>query len=70
MGNKQMEDAILVLRKNVELHPDSWNAYDSLGEGYLKEGNKELATKNYQKSVELNPKNENGVEALKKLAAE
>jgi len=70
MGNKQMADAILVLRKNVELHPDSWNAYDSLGEAYLKDGNKELATKNYQKSVELNPKNENGVEALKKLAAE
>jgi len=58
------------LRKNVELHPDSWNAYDSLGEAYLKDGNKELATKNYQKSVELNPKNENGVEALKKLAVE
>ena len=70
MGNKQMADAILVLRKNVELHPDSWNAYDSLGEAYLKDGNKELATKNYQKSVELNPKNENGVEALKKLAVE
>ncbi len=68
MGNKQMADAILVFRKNVELHPDSWNAYDSLGEAYLKDGNKELATKNYQKSVELNPKNENGAEVLKKLA--
>ena len=67
MGNKQTADAILILRKNVELHPDSWNAYDSLGEAYLKNGEKGLATKSYQKSVELNPKNENGVEALKKL---
>ena len=70
MGNKQTADAILILRKNVELHPDSWNAYDSLGEAYLKNGEKGLATKSYQKSVELNPKNENGVEALKKLRAE
>ncbi len=69
MGSKKMADAILVLRKNVDLHPGSWNAYDSLAEAYLKNGDKELATKNYQKSVELNPKNENGVETLKKLAA-
>ncbi len=57
-------------RKNVELHPDSWNAYDSLGEAYMNNGDEELATKNYQKSVELNPKNENGVAALKKLGTQ
>ena len=65
-----MGDAILVFRKNVELHPDSWNAYDSLGEAYMKNGDKELAVKNYRKSVELNPANENGLVALKKLGAE
>jgi len=70
MGNKKMSDAILVFRKNVELHLDSWNAYDSLGEAYMKSGDKELATKNYQKSVELNPKNDNAVAALKKLGTE
>ncbi len=68
MGNKKFADAILVLRKNVELHPGSWNAYDSLGEAYLNNGDRELAEKNYRKSVELNPSNENGVTALKKLA--
>jgi CubicO group peptidase (beta-lactamase class C family) len=70
MGSKKMADAVLVLRKNVDLHPDSWNAYDSLGEAYMNNGDEELATKNYQKSVELNPKNENGVAALKKLGTQ
>jgi hypothetical protein len=36
----------------------------------MKNGDKELAIKNYRKSVELNPSNENGVAALKKLGAE
>jgi cytochrome c-type biogenesis protein CcmH/NrfG len=70
MGSKKLEDAILIFRKNVELHPDSWNTYDSLGEAYMKHGEKELAVKNYRKSVELNPSNENGVAALKKLGVE
>jgi Flp pilus assembly protein TadD len=56
--------------KNVELHPASWNVYDSLGEAYMKNGDKELAVKNYQKSIELNPTSESGREALKKLGAE
>jgi CubicO group peptidase (beta-lactamase class C family) len=70
MANKNIADAILVFRKNVDLHPDSWNAYDSLGEAYLKNGDKELAVQNYRKSVELKPTNDNGLAALKKLAAE
>jgi len=70
MGTKKIGDAMLVFRRNVELHPDSWNAYDSLGEAYLKNGDRDLAVKNYRRSVELNPKNDNGVTALKKLGAE
>ena len=68
MGRKKIDDAILLFRKNVELHPESWNVYDSLGEAYMNHGDKDLAVKNYEKSVELNPKNENGVATLKKLA--
>jgi len=33
-------------------------------------GDKQLARKNYRKSPELNPKNTNAAEMLKKLAAE
>jgi len=70
MGSKKFADAILLLQKNVELHSDSWNAYDSLGEAYMKNGDKEQAIKNYRKSVELKSTNENGVAALKKLQAQ
>jgi|HubBroStandDraft_6_1064221.scaffolds.fasta_scaffold00018_20 CubicO group peptidase (beta-lactamase class C family) len=70
MGSKKIGDAILLFRRNVELHPESWNVYDSLGEAYMNNGDKELAVKSYRKSVELNPANENGLGALKKLGAE
>src|ERR1700722_19703650 len=67
MGRKKIEDAILLFRKNVELHPESWNVYDSLGEAYMNHGDKDLAVKNYEKSVELNPKNENGGATLREV---
>ena len=31
------------------------------------DGNKELAIKNYERSIELDPKNTNGIASLKKL---
>ena len=41
--------------------------YDSLGEAYMENGDKELAIQNYKKSIELNPANQNAVEMLKRL---
>jgi len=70
MGRKKIGDSILMFRKNADLHSDSWNAYDSLGEAYMKNGDNELAVKNYRKSVELKPTSESGLAALKKLGAE
>lgn len=67
LGMKRVRDAIEVFKLNVEDYPQSSNTYDSLGEAYMLDGNKELAIKNYERSVELNPKNTNGVETLKKL---
>jgi CubicO group peptidase (beta-lactamase class C family) len=64
---KRVKDAIEVFTLNLEDNPQSANAYDSLGEAYAVDGNKELAIKNYQRSIELNPKNTNGIEKLKKL---
>ena len=37
------------------------------GEAYAVAGNKELAITNYQRSIELDPKNADGVAKLKKL---
>jgi len=49
------------------MNPQSANAHDSLGEAYMINGNKELAIKNYKKSLELNPDNTNAKEMLNKL---
>jgi len=53
----------------VSANPESANAYDSLGEAYMKNQQTELAMKSYKKSLELNPENSNAAEMLKKLQA-
>jgi len=67
MGMNRMPEAIAAFRWNVEHYPGSWNAYDSLGEAYAKEGEKDLAIANYEKSVRLYPGSPSGVAALKSL---
>ena len=60
-------DAVTVFQKNVQEYPQSGNVYDSLGEAYAKVGQKDLAIQNYEKSLQIDPKNQNAVERLKKL---
>ncbi|MGB5850038.1 MAG: alpha/beta fold hydrolase [Ignavibacteriaceae bacterium] len=64
-GNVQ--EAIELFKLNVLAYPESANTYDSLGEAYMVSGKKELAIKNYNKSIELNPENKNAIEKLKQL---
>ncbi|MCG9792664.1 serine hydrolase [Flavobacterium algicola] len=47
--------------------PKSYEAYDSLGEAYMMDGNINKATENYKKSLELNSENTNAVQKLKEL---
>lgn len=61
------EDSLPVFKLEVQDYPKYWNAYDSLGEAYMRAGKKDLAIENYEKSIELNPKNQNGIDYLKKL---
>lgn len=63
----KINEAIEIFKINVDAFPKSGNAYDSLGEAYLKSGNKELAIQNYKKSVALDPKNENGIKVLEEI---
>jgi len=63
----RIEDAIIILKLNSEVYPESFNVYDSLGEAYMIAGEKELAIENYKKSLELNPDNSNAVEMLNEL---
>jgi tetratricopeptide (TPR) repeat protein len=67
LSAEKIDEAIDVFKLNVQLYPKAWNTYDSLGEAYALKGNKELAIKNYEKSMELNPNNEFGKLALVKL---
>ena len=46
---------------------DTINAFDSLGEAYMNKGDKPLAIKNYEKSLEFNPNNGNAEDMIKKL---
>ncbi len=64
------EQAIKILKLNVEAYPESANVYDSLAEAYLMDGKKEDAIKNYEKSLELNPDNGNAKEKLEKIKEE
>ncbi len=66
---KKVPDAIEIFKLSVEVYPQSYNTYDSLAEAYMDHGDKELAIKYYQKSIEINPGNTNGIERLKKLTA-
>ncbi|HUV35597.1 MAG TPA: tetratricopeptide repeat protein [Patescibacteria group bacterium] len=57
LGRRQIKDAIEIFTLNVEMFPESANVYDSLGEGYLADGEFGLAVENYRKSLEINPDN-------------
>lgn len=61
------QEAIDVLKLNVAAFPQSGNVYDSLGEAYLKTGEKQKAAENYSKALELDPANSNAAAVLKKL---
>jgi len=67
MNLGKIGDAIVVFKFNVELFPGSYNVYDSLGEGYMKNGDTLNAIINYKKSLEINPENQNAKEMLKEL---
>ncbi len=67
LSSGRTSDAIAVFLRNVQEYPKSGNVYDSLGEAYMKNGQKDLAIENYEKSLQLDPKNQNAAEMLKKL---
>lgn len=67
LANEQLEKALAIFKINVQLYPNAFNAFDSLGEAYLIQGETELGIENYKKSLELNPNNTNASDVLAKL---
>ncbi len=55
LGQKELEKAVEIFSYNVKRFPKSFNAHDSLAEGYMVMGEREKAIKCYKMAVELNP---------------
>ena len=61
------DKAIAIFQINIELFPESFNVYDSMGEAYMKKGDKPKAIEFYKKSLAINPGNTNGIQMLQEL---
>jgi len=55
LGRKEFEKAVEIFSYNIKRFPKSFNAHDSLAEGFMIMGDKENAIKYYKLAVELNP---------------
>jgi hypothetical protein len=66
----RVKDAIEIFKINVMQFPESFNVYDSLGEGYMVDGNYRLAIRFYKKSLKLNPDNENAKKMIEQMEGE
>jgi tetratricopeptide (TPR) repeat protein len=64
----RLGEAIALFAFDTEQYPNSWNAYDSLGEAYADNGQSDLAIVNYRHSLALNPRNNGAFEFLRKAA--
>lgn len=62
--------AIDFFKLNTEYYPESYNAWDSLGEAYWYEKEYKLALDAYKKSTQLNPENSNAQEKIKQIKAQ
>lgn len=67
---RNIPGAIKAFELNVELFPESFNVYDSYAEALMYNGDTTGSITNYEKSLELNPDNNNAVEKLKRLKGE
>jgi len=66
MQAKQTQDAVELCKLNTEAYPTSANAYDSLGDAYLADGQSEKAIQASQKALELLPGDKGIPEPFKK----
>jgi hypothetical protein len=67
MEAERTASAFELFRLNTLLFPESWNAWDSLGEVQYGMGQRERSLESYTRSVELNPENENGRQWIERI---
>jgi len=63
----RLEDAVAVLTANARLYPDEANCFDSLGDAYERNGQKDLALANYEKAyLKAKEKNDHNLPIFEK----
>lgn len=55
LGENKFEEAVKMMSLNAERHPESANAWDSLGEAYALKGDKTNAIANFKKALSKKP---------------
>lgn len=65
LQDSRIREAVEIFKLNVAAYPQSANVYDSLGDAYEANGNKELAIQNTEKALELLDKDTTLDEAAK-----
>ena len=63
------DDALAIFALNAEVHPESSNVYDSLGEAFALMGDVGKALQSYRKALALDPTSANAMEMLRRLEA-
>lgn len=67
VAEKQYASAIAIFRINTAEHPDSSNAWDSLGDGYASGGRREDAIAAYRRSLSIDPANQEAARSIEQL---
>ena len=62
---KEPEKAISYFEMATDAYPKSWEAWNALGEAYMAKGDTRRASSMYERSLQLNPQNENARKILK-----
>ena len=64
---KQYQRSYNLFKMNIDNYPTSANAFDSMGELLLLQGDSVVAIENYEKSLAINPENVNARNLIAKL---
>jgi tetratricopeptide (TPR) repeat protein len=68
-AHKRFDDAIEIFKLNAAEHPRSDESLLLLADAYQRAGKRELAVKNYEAALQLNPQNWEALDALRSLRA-
>lgn len=67
LKQSKLKEAVLVFKLNAETYPDSWKAWNSLADAYMKNGQQEPAIGCFEKALALNPENKHAASMLEQL---